>query len=29
MNASQDYIRDYMSEPVVDAAGAALVIIDM
>ncbi len=29
MNASQDYIRDYMSEPVIDAAGAALVIIDM
>jgi nicotinamidase-related amidase len=29
MNASQDYIRDYMSEPVIDAAGAALIIIDM
>jgi nicotinamidase-related amidase len=29
MSASQDYIRDYMSEPVIDAAGAALVIIDM
>jgi nicotinamidase-related amidase len=29
MNASQDYIRDYMSEPVIDARGAALVIIDM
>jgi nicotinamidase-related amidase len=29
MNAPQDYIRDYMSEPVIDAAGAALVIIDM
>jgi nicotinamidase-related amidase len=29
MNASQDYIRDYMSEPVIDPAGAALVIIDM
>ncbi len=29
MNASQDYIRDYMSEPVIDAAGAGLVIIDM
>ena len=29
MSASQDYIRDYMSEPVIDAASAALVIIDM
>ena len=29
MNAPQDYIRDYMSEPVIDAAGAALIIIDM
>lgn len=29
MSASQDYIRDYMSEPVIDAAGAALVIIDL
>lgn len=29
MSASQDYIRDYMSDPVIDAAGAALVIIDM
>jgi nicotinamidase-related amidase len=29
VNASQDYIRDYMSEPVIDAAGAALIIIDM
>ena len=27
--SSQDYIRDYMSEPVIDARGAALVIIDM
>lgn len=29
MNAPKDYIRDFMSEPVIDAAGAALVIIDM
>ncbi len=29
MNAPQDYLRDYMSEPVIDAAGAALIIIDM
>jgi nicotinamidase-related amidase len=29
MNATQDYIRDYMSEPVIEPAGAALLIIDM
>jgi nicotinamidase-related amidase len=29
MSANQDYIRDYMSEPVIDAQSAALVIIDM
>jgi hypothetical protein len=29
MSANQDYIRDYMSEPVIDARSAALVIIDM
>ena len=29
MSAPKDYIRDFMSEPVIDAKGAALVIIDM
>ena len=29
MSASQDYIRDYMNEPEIDARSAALVIIDM
>ena len=29
MNATQDYIRDYMCEPLIDPTGAALVIIDM
>ena len=29
MSASQDYIRDYMSEPEIDARSSALVIIDM
>lgn len=29
MNATQDYIRDYMSEPVIEPTGAALLIIDM
>ena len=29
MSANQDYIRDYMSEPVIDARSAALIIIDM
>ena len=29
MSATQDYIRDYMTEPHIDAQSAALVIIDM
>jgi len=29
MNAPKDYIRDFMSEPIINAHGAALVIIDM
>ena len=29
MSAPKDYIRDFMSEPVIDVKGAALVIIDI
>ena len=29
MNAPKDYIRDFMSDPMINAQGAALVIIDM